>query len=127
MLFRSNLSYKLDDLLQRGDITASDFAKRVHVSRRTLRIPFALAQTWRRNLLNGVATASRPEPMRYVTPPETVTVVTDGTKYEIWDSGTSGDLHFEAVGGQAHKRVYPKLASFITWMDAVQLNVAKRK
>jgi hypothetical protein len=65
--------------------------------------------------------------MRYVTPPKTVNVVTDGTKYEIWDSGANGDLHFELDGGQTHKRVYPKRALFITWMDTVRLNVTKRK
>jgi len=121
-----NLFCKLDDLIRNGEITASDFAKRVRVSRRTLRIPFALAQTWRKNLLDGVATASRPEPMRYVRPLKTVNVVTDGTKYEIWDSGTNGYLHFELDGGQTHKRVYPGRASFITWMDAVRHSVAKR-
>jgi hypothetical protein len=122
-----NLYYKLDDLLRKGDVTASDFAKQVRVSRRSVRIPFALAQTWRKNLLDGVATASRPEPMRYVTPPKKVNVVTDGTKYEIWDSGTNGDLHFGLDGGQTHKRAYPKRASFITWMDAVRRGVAERR
>jgi hypothetical protein len=122
-----NLFYKLDDLLRNGNITAAEFAKQIHISRRTLRIPFSLAQVWRKKLIDSVAFASKPRRLHYVPFPKTITVVTDGTKYEVWDSSLGGvDLHFELVGGKTHKRVYPTWAPLISWIDAIKLDVGKR-
>ena len=122
-----NLNTKLSEMLEGGELSPAEMAKWVRVSRRETRVSFSQAQKWRGGLIAGINSAVRPKSLRYVPPAKTVTVITDGTEYELWDSSGGGEIHFSLVGSETHKRIFPATASFITWMDTVRAQVGNGK
>ena len=123
-----NLYSKLSELLGSGELSPAEMASRVRVRKREIRVPFHQAQRWRRGLIDSINIAARPRALRYAPPPREVTIVTDGTEYELWDSSRVSrvSLHFSLVGGETHRRVYPATASFISWMEIVRAQVKNR-
>lgn len=122
-----NLFYRLDGMSSVRELSPAEMVKKVRVAKRELRVPYPEAQEWRRNLLASVYAYMRPKSLKYSPPPKVISVMMDGTSYELWDTWGRWNLHFELQGGSTHKGAPPLEASFIKWMNVVRQAVAKRK
>jgi hypothetical protein len=105
-----------------------EMSKMLHVRKRELIVPFVRIQRWRQNLIDGVAASLRPKKFETATPPETASVILDGTVYELWDSsgvfGGTGDFHYSVYGTEVSKRVFRDESPFIGWMKRIRKEIS---
>jgi hypothetical protein len=105
-------------------------SKMIRVKKRELIVPLPDFQKWRRGLVESIGAALKPKQKETATPPAQVSVVLDGTFYELWDysdviSG-AGELHYSVYGSEVSKPVYRDESPFIGWMKMMRNEIGKR-
>ncbi len=123
-----NLWQKGNEIFERiGRDDPAEIAELIGVSKREFNIPLVQFRRWRGKLLDSVAVSLRPKKSESPAPPESESIILDGTNYHLWDSSKSGELHYSQYGSEVSKPIYPDESQFIRWMKMIRRELSRRK
>jgi hypothetical protein len=125
-----NIYGKLNNLIAQGSKEdAAELAKFIKVRRRTIEVPYAQVRQWHAGFLDGLEELSKSfkEQTEQLDKESSITVVLDGTLYEIWYSQGVSKTSFSVWDEEVSERQPNGRLRVVQWMNAIRRDVEKLK
>ena len=127
-LLSGNIYDKLDDVLAHGGSEdAVEMARLIKVRRRSIEVPYSKVKQWRAGFLGSFCELSKSfrDQTEKLDKKGTITLVLDGTYYDLWDNQGMNKMSFSFYDEEVSEQQPNGALKMVQWMNAVRHDVER--